>query len=163
MFDLPFVAPGDVEDWNTAEVTYEGLPLVSLVGDKGEGGARAAYERGYWYYEHDNDNTPLEIVTALLLLSTKYDLTNIRKDIIKHLSRHYPTTLTENEALDEDDETFGGTRGACHLELLEASVTAQADILLPTRYYACTAFTVNKIFEIQSLNTSTLITLQVGR
>ncbi len=49
MFDLPFVAPGDVEDQNTAEVAYEGLPLVALAGDKGEDVAhllRAAYERG---------------------------------------------------------------------------------------------------------------------
>ncbi len=115
------------------------------------------------YYEHDNDNTPLEMVTALLLLSTKYDFTNIRKDVIKHLSRHYPTTLAEYEALDDHANIFGRTRAACHFELLGASVTAQADILLPALYYACSSFSIGNIFEVQSLDATTLKTLLIGK
>jgi len=159
MFDLPFTPAGNL-DGNarqqlsaTAAVTsceeYEGLPMVSLAGDKGKEVAHlllAAYDRGY--YEQDNDNTPLEVVTALLLLSSKYDFANIRRHVIKHISRHYPITLPEYEALDGSSaRIFGRARWECHFDLLRAAFKAQADILLPGLYYACSTFTTHQILE----------------
>ncbi|KLO16687.1 hypothetical protein SCHPADRAFT_937715 [Schizopora paradoxa] len=61
-----------------AQEMYEGLPLVTLVGDKGEDVAhllRAVFEPRF--HDRHSDDTPLEIVVALLVLSTKYDFKNI--------------------------------------------------------------------------------------
>jgi len=142
MFDLPFIPAGDLPGSSREQLDataarsseeYEGLPLVSMTGDNGKDVAhllRAVYERGY--YDRDDDETPFEVVTALLLLSTKYDFTSIRRDVIKHISRHYPTTLEEYEALDgSDSRFFGRARHKCHFELLSVAFKAQADILLP--------------------------------
>ncbi|KLO16676.1 hypothetical protein SCHPADRAFT_202954 [Schizopora paradoxa] len=69
---------------------YEGLPLVTLVGDDGEDVAhllRAVYEPRY--YDSRRAQMPLQIVSALLTLSTKYDFRNIRSGIMRKISHHY--------------------------------------------------------------------------
>ncbi len=198
MFDLPHVSAGDsggsdgVQDMrNTTAMArdeYEGLPLVSLVGDKGEEVAhllRAVYDRGcvllhpillchrrcefsfcfLRYYKCDDDETSLDVVTALLLLSTKYDFATIRGEVIKHIARHYPTTLEEHETRSiEGARLFGQTRRTCHFDILRAAFTAQADILLPSLYYASSAFTVRHILEqTHLLDVDCLNTLLVGK
>jgi len=176
MFDLPHVSAGDsggsdgVRNMRNATAMardeYEGLPLVSLVGDKGEEVAhllRAVYDRGY--YKCDDDETSLDVVTALLLLSTKYDFATIRGEVIKHIARHYPTTLEEHETRSiEGARLFGRTRRDCHFDILRAAFTAQADILLPSLYYASSAFTVRHILEqTHLLDVDCLNTLLVGK
>ncbi len=148
---------------------YEGLPLVKLADEKGEGLTyllRAVYQRQcvyfYYcramrsdvlnyhdrYYHRDNNNTPLEVVTSLLLLSTKYDFKHIRTDVILQISKHYPMNLRDYCAMDFDkSKLFGRTREGCHFPLLHAAVTADVDILLPVLYYAASDFSMTAILD----------------
>ncbi len=100
------------------------------------------------YYHRDNDNTPLEVVTSLLLLSTKYDFKHIRSDVIRQIAKHYPTTLRDYCAIDFDSsKLFGRTREGCHFPLLRAAVTADVNILLPALYYAASDFSITVILD----------------
>lgn len=119
------------------------------------------------YYDRDDDSTPLEVITALLLLSTKYDFAAIRQDVVKHLSRHYPTSLSEFDAVDNDPDAttlFGRPRKECHFPLLRAALKADDLLLLPSLYYACSAFSLAHVFdhEAHALDHNTLKTLLVG-
>ncbi len=96
-----------------ASELYEGLPSVTLAGDKGEDVVHLLrtiyYEHRYVlryssryqsynhfqsYYHRDNDNTSLDAVVALLLLSTKYDFKDIRNDVVIQISKHYPMIMS---------------------------------------------------------------------
>jgi len=155
MFELPTV-DGAHSGQSGAGMTpelYEGLPLVTMVGDKGEDVAhllRVAYERQY--YRRDNDEVPLEMITALLVLSTKYDFKHIRTDVIVHLSKHYPMDLNAYEKIDDDDASlFGITRADCHIILLKAVFTADVDVLLPVIFYACADYDLEFILHDHGL------------
>lgn len=163
--------------------------MVTLAGDKGEDVVhllRAVFEREYVilcifiapelsleslqlsfqsYYHRDDENTPLEVIVALLLLSTKYDFNTVRKDVILHISRQYPMNLQEYEALDkEETPLFGKTRADCHFPLLVAAVTADADVLLPCLFFACSDYPTGPIFrQTQSLPREALQILIEGK
>ncbi len=117
--------------------------MVSLAGDRGEDVVhllRAAYERGCvssnWHLFFNRLILPLQdittkttttrhsqvVVTALLILSTKYDFAVIRRDVIKHISRHYLTTLNEFNALTlaSAPNLFGLTRKGMPLPLAKS-------------------------------------------
>jgi len=123
---------------------YEGLPLVRLVEEKGEDLAcllRAVHD--HQYYRHDSNDSPLEVVINLLLLSTKYDFKHIRTNVIRQIAKHYPTTLVDYCAIDIDESNlFGSTRELCHLPLLRAAFMADVDVLLPVLYYAASDFSI---------------------
>lgn len=175
MFELPTAEGGKSDDAMVDDAAgmepelYEGVPLVVLVGDKGEDIAhvlRTVYDHGYVitflkyeyytnrgnisrYYISRSDDHPLGKITALLLLSTKYDFGSIRRDVIGHLLKHYPTTLSEFDAVDDDDATaFHDCRYSHHFELLKVALAAEADILLPGLFYACSDFTVSAILNV---------------
>ncbi len=101
------------------------------------------------YYRRDNNEIPIRTITALLLLSTKYDFKHIRTDIIVHISKHYPMDLDEYEEIngDEDSPLFAATRIDCHIPLLKAVFTADVDVLLPILYYACCSYSIGTIFD----------------
>ncbi|KLO06111.1 hypothetical protein SCHPADRAFT_946373 [Schizopora paradoxa] len=180
MFDFPTPSNGqalgedamdgdvglEAEDVLEKQEMYGGRQFVVLAGDRGEDVVhllRAIYEREY--YDRDNDSTPLEIIIALLLLSTKYDVPSIRSEVVKHLLRHYPTSLTDFDAVDDNaHDLFGRKRLDCHFDLLRAALKADVDILLPGLYYACTAFSISDIFdkEAHTLDLGTLKVLLVG-
>ncbi|KLO08393.1 hypothetical protein SCHPADRAFT_1000973 [Schizopora paradoxa] len=152
MFDLPLVgdSQGPSEgDRGIVPETYDGLPLVKLADEKGEELAyllRAVYERQF--YHRDDARTPLKVVTSLLVLSTKYDFEHIRKDVIFQISKHYPMTLDEYCAIDDDkSQLFGMDRKDCHFPLLGAAFTAQVEPLLPILYYAASHFYAGDIFQ----------------
>lgn len=93
------------------------------------------------YYDRENDDTPLETIIALLSLSGKYDVATVRTDVVKQLSRHYPTSLSQYDALSSsvNAKLFGTRREDCHFALLRACDISQADIriILPALFYAC--------------------------
>ncbi|KLO08384.1 hypothetical protein SCHPADRAFT_610352 [Schizopora paradoxa] len=173
MFELPNVGHGSSNpegsggsDFGSASELYEGVPMVTLAGDKGEDVVhllRAVFERDY--YHRDDDNTSLEVIVALVVLSTKYDFNAVRKDVILHISRQYPMCLHEYEALDDDEAPlFGKTRANCHFPLLVAAVTADADVLLPCLFFACSDYAIDYTFhKAQSLPRKALQTLIQGR
>ncbi|KLO06121.1 hypothetical protein SCHPADRAFT_699772 [Schizopora paradoxa] len=117
---------------------YEGLPMVTLIGDKGKDVAhllRASYEPHY--FRPDREQPSFEIVIALLTLSSKYDFKLIQKDVVSHIAKCYPMSLKEQDELKEKD-VFGGFKQVeCHFELLKAVFIADIDFLLPRLYHAC--------------------------
>lgn len=167
MFELPTVDGSNLRGEHGAGMVpelYEGLPLVTLAGDKGDDVVhllRAAYERRcvfelclrfhqylkdkkYRYYDRYDYDGPVEKVIALLLLSKKYDFADIQRDVMKQLIRLCPTTLHEYETLqkpkkDEHDipeYTFEYCRPDFYEILLIAAFSANVTVLLPTLYYA---------------------------
>ncbi|KLO08392.1 hypothetical protein SCHPADRAFT_944485 [Schizopora paradoxa] len=166
MFELPLVdgSQMDGHSGGMAPETFDGLPMVNLANDKGEDLAcllRAVYER------QDNPQTPLNVVTSLLLLSTKYDFKHIRKDVIHQISIHYPMTLDNYGAMDESgSHLFGMLRTQCHFSLLGAAFTAQVDYLLPVLYYAASDFPADYIlqqFTAGKISLECLKVLLIGR
>ncbi|KLO16701.1 hypothetical protein SCHPADRAFT_937727 [Schizopora paradoxa] len=129
--------------------SYDGLPLITLVGDKGEDVVhllRAVFE--IRYYDYHSDETTLESVIALLLLSTKYDFKDIRTNVILQISRQYPTALKDFDLVDDDKTLlFGELREDCRFALLGAAYRANAHVLLPTLYFACSKTSIQHIIE----------------
>ncbi|KLO16685.1 hypothetical protein SCHPADRAFT_937713 [Schizopora paradoxa] len=145
---------------------YEGLPLVTLVGDKGEDIAhllRAVFEPRY--HDRHSDGTPLETVVALLVLSTKYDFKNIRNDVIFQISRHYPMTFRDYLSKDIGHlPLFGRTREDCHFYLLNAAFRADIDVLLPTLYLACSDASIKSLLGTYAIMPSECVNrLLMGR
>ncbi|KLO10998.1 hypothetical protein SCHPADRAFT_877470 [Schizopora paradoxa] len=170
MFEVASVELGENEDSWQVEMMQdpnEELPLVSLVPDRGEDVAhllRAVYERRY--YMSSKDNQPFDKIAALLLLSTKYKFKDIRRDVIEHLLRLYPTTLAKFDTVhDEDILFYRMPRWGCHFKLLKIARMAGADALLPALYYSCADFDAATILQNvgKSLDDSSLKTLLEGR
>ncbi|KLO08401.1 hypothetical protein SCHPADRAFT_859095 [Schizopora paradoxa] len=155
-------------DGEEVQEMYEGLPMVVLAGDKGEEVVhllRTLYERDYYY--RDNDDTPLETITALLVLSTKYDFRLIRSDVIHQVSKKYPMSLEEYVYVDDDYvKMFGKFRMECHFPLLCAFLKADVECLLPPLYYACSDFPIEAILfhaKILSMDPQSMLFLIGGR
>ncbi|KLO08403.1 hypothetical protein SCHPADRAFT_931822 [Schizopora paradoxa] len=171
MFAFPAVdGVQDASNGNGAGVqeTYEGLPMVVLIGDKGKEVAhllRTVYERSYYY--RDDDGTPLEKITALLVLSTKYDFRRIRSDVILQISRKYPISLKGYLGIDDDwAEMFGTRRMDCHYPLLNAVLKADVECLLPLLYYACSDYLMQGVLQNSrrlSMDPQSIIVLISGR
>ncbi|KLO06122.1 hypothetical protein SCHPADRAFT_910540 [Schizopora paradoxa] len=146
MFEFPAVNSGsnnvnDIEGTiGTIAELYEGLPMVTLAGDKGEDVAhllKATYEPHY--FRPDRNEASLETVIALLTLSTKYDFKHVQRDIVFHIARRYPMSLEKYEDIKEIN-IYGGQKEdelECHFKLLKAVFIAGIDFLLPQLYYAC--------------------------
>ncbi|KLO08400.1 hypothetical protein SCHPADRAFT_944492 [Schizopora paradoxa] len=130
--------------------SYEGLPAVALAGDEGKDVAhllQAAYYREY--YDRDNDETPLEVIVALLVLSNKYDFKHIQSEVMKQLSRLYPRKLDAFDEVDDNgyyDDLFGTGRIWCEYRLLKACLMTNTTVLLPLLYYACAFLGVDEIY-----------------
>ncbi|KLO10993.1 hypothetical protein SCHPADRAFT_942395 [Schizopora paradoxa] len=127
--------------------SFDGLPLVNLLGDEDEDVVcllRAIYERSF--YSPDDDSVPVVVITGLLVLSTKYDMPDIRKDVIKQLSRQYPSKL---DALDN----LGGNAPIKHRfrhetwAILRAVLKTGVTSMLPTIYYACSGYGMSALFD----------------
>jgi len=160
----------DAMEYNAAGMEkelYEGVPLIVLAGDKGEDVVhllRTVYEHGY--YISSSDDHPIEKITALLLLGTKYDFKDIRMDVMNHLLRHYPPSLSEFVAVNDDSAwSFQNVRCCHHFELLKVALAAEADSLLPGLYYACSDYPIHSIFNNlgKDLDALSLRTLLEGR
>ncbi len=117
------------------------------------------------YYHRDDDNTPVEVVTALLVLSTKYDFKDIRKDVTIQISKHFPMTLQDFDPVNDDNlPLFGGKREDCLFPLLLAAFTAGVDVLLPTLYFTCSYNSMRRIWDqSRSMPPECLFTLLEGR
>ncbi|KLO06123.1 hypothetical protein SCHPADRAFT_883121 [Schizopora paradoxa] len=173
MFELPIVESGlenTQEGQGTVGFTpelYEGLPLVGLAGDTGkdvEHLLRAVYERHY--FRPERDDTDLDTVNTLLLLSKKYDFKHIQKDVVAHVLRHHPMSLEEQMKLKEIEYHHRKEWSVRHLKLLKAAVFADIDFLLPLIYYACSDYSIGDILraaKLVQLDQGTLDTLIEGR
>ncbi|KLO19249.1 hypothetical protein SCHPADRAFT_83283 [Schizopora paradoxa] len=170
MFGIPVPDDSQIgEDKTSTETSqemYQGLPLVELTGDKGEDVVhllRTVYEQHY--YHRDDYETPLEVVIALLDLSTKYDFKNIRTDVIIQIAKHYPTHLRSYDDANVHDlaPLFGTIRSSCHYPLLQCLWKAKVDALLPVLYYACSDSPIDFILlQTNTLDTECLQTLIKG-
>ncbi|KLO16690.1 hypothetical protein SCHPADRAFT_937718 [Schizopora paradoxa] len=152
MFDLSnaVISTDGGNEIESVQDTYEGVPLVTLVGDDGEDVAhllRAVYE--------PRNRTPLDVVVALLLLSAKYDFKGVWANVVVQISRQYPTHLQDYDAVDNDDNPlFDVRRNGCPFTLLCAAFKANADVLLPILYFACSDFGMKSvIFETRENDT----------
>ncbi|KLO07145.1 hypothetical protein SCHPADRAFT_662166 [Schizopora paradoxa] len=167
MFELPVVdgTCGGTSAGMRPEL-YEGLPLVTLAGDKGtdvEHLLRAAYERQYYY--RDDDATKLEIFVVLLRMRTKYDFKHIRRDLIKQAAKFYPMDQIGFElALCLGGKIFDLDRGECPFALLKVMFETNVDVMLPILYYSCCPFYMDHILtETQTLPSEGLRTLLIGK
>ncbi|KLO07741.1 hypothetical protein SCHPADRAFT_881283 [Schizopora paradoxa] len=167
MFDVPGADEANAEEGSAGkhQEMYEGIPSVKLVGDEGEDVAhllRTIYE--HRYYDPSNDETPVDTITALLTLSTKYDFKNIRKDVITHLSRHYPMTLKEYDLVSKDlsAQVFGEDIATRSIPLLKAAFSANVEFLLPALFFASSDINTKAIFRLD-LTPECLRTLMCGR
>ncbi|KLO04856.1 hypothetical protein SCHPADRAFT_1003168 [Schizopora paradoxa] len=147
---------------------YEGVHLVTLAGDKGtdvEHLLRAAYERQY-YYRDDNDIS-IEVFTALLCLSTKYDFKHIRSDLIKQMAKSIPLDQSTYElACNSGGKIFNMDRNVSNhpFTLLQVVLETDVDVFLPILYYACCSFYMDVILaETRSLARGYLDTLLIGK
>lgn len=107
------------------------------------------------------------MVVALLSLSSKYDVPSVRKDVVKQLSRNYPTELAHYESLfDIQGLFFGRPWTECHFPLLKACTITHTDLqrIPPTLFYSCCASSFDTIIasEAPSLDFPTLQTLLLG-
>ncbi|KLO16670.1 hypothetical protein SCHPADRAFT_869451 [Schizopora paradoxa] len=162
LFDFPVIDGTDDDAENagacaTTQEMYDGLPLVTLAGDKGEDIAhllRAVYEPRY--YDRTSNKTPLATIIALLQLSTKYDFKDIRGDVVFQISKHYPMDFSDyltTKDSDEESSLFGKQRWECHIPLLAAAFTAQADVLLPTLYFVASGHSMEDILDPSNMDT----------
>ncbi|KAH8119631.1 hypothetical protein DFH11DRAFT_1783342, partial [Phellopilus nigrolimitatus] len=141
MFSLP--QPIEGED------SYKGLPVVQLVGDRDDEVAillRAMYERNFY---RKNQPTAFWTICALLRLSTKYAVDNIRKEVIDHLAMVYPSTLAECDAVHEGKMASVLFRPFRQHDfaLLSLARACSADILLPALFYECASHSVDTILD----------------
>ena len=60
-------------------------------------------ELAFRYYNRDDEETPLDIIIALLVLSAKYDFKDLMKDVVMQISKEYPMTLKEMDEVIEGD------------------------------------------------------------
>ncbi|KLO07739.1 hypothetical protein SCHPADRAFT_1001445 [Schizopora paradoxa] len=110
------------------------------------------------YYHRDADNTPLEVVVALLRLGTKYDFKGLRRDVILQILKYYPMSLCEFEtAVDDHYALFGTTRRACNFPLFAEALATNTAVLLPSLFFACSDYEIPDIFEDAKCLTRDLI------
>ncbi len=79
----------------------------------------------------------------MIKLSTKYDFQGIRADVLEHLSRVYPTTIEEYEAIDDNHLMRSDHTTRNPSLVLKAAIEAGVDDLFPALYYACIRFAPN--------------------
>ncbi|KLO06116.1 hypothetical protein SCHPADRAFT_1002517 [Schizopora paradoxa] len=168
MFELPNVG-GAIGGQNTGGVVqeeYEGVPLITLVGDKGEDVAhllRALYERRY--YKCYDSNTPLDVVVAILVLSVKYDFEDLMRDVVRQISGQFPMSLQSMDlVVGKDENIFGVDQLVCGLRLLEAAFQSGVEALLPILFFFCSNALIEDIFQLSdTMSPGCLHTLIKGR
>lgn len=85
---------------------------------------------------------------------------------MNHLLRHYPPSLSEFVAVDDDYAcSFKGFRFSHHFNMLKVALVAEADSLLPGLYYTCSDFAIDDILTDagKDLDVLPLRTLLQGR
>jgi len=99
MFELPNTPPEVGEETGRSMVSlseqWNGVPVVRMVGDSDEDVRyfiQALYNRDF-FRTHKPGTVTLPILTALVNTSIKYDVRNIRNEIVEHLKPFYPETL----------------------------------------------------------------------
>ncbi|KLO06117.1 hypothetical protein SCHPADRAFT_883109 [Schizopora paradoxa] len=165
MFDLVDAGAGRDDDDMVQEM-YDGVPLVTLVGDRGEDVVhlmRAVFEHDF--YHRDDKNTPLDVVTALLVLSTKYDFRELRKEVVMQISQQYPMSLKDFDYIDRyEAPLFGRPQSECDITLLKGAYNAGVDALLPILFLHCASQSMVSILcEVNSMNPECLCILLKGR
>ncbi|KLO08389.1 hypothetical protein SCHPADRAFT_893904 [Schizopora paradoxa] len=124
--------------------SWEGLPVVRLR-DKDEELEyllRALYSRRF-FRVHEQSTVP--IVTGLLNLSNKYDVPDLRYDVVKHLQRYFPSTLEEYK-LRDNHKIFAHFDDADLHRLLALAHHCNARVVLPVLFYLC-ALVDERLYE----------------
>lgn len=117
------------------------------------------------YYHRDDKDTPLDVVTALLVLSTKYDFKDLRKDVVFQISQYYPMTFEDFDGVNNyGDSIFGHQRYECALPLLKAAFKTGIDALLPILFLSGACQGISSILRMPgSMDPDCLNILLEGR
>lgn len=100
-----------------------------------------------------------------MVLSTKYDFKDLRKDVIIQIADQYPMSLQDIDQVTEDDvPIFQRGRQSCDLPLLGAAFTASVDALLPILFFSGTHQDASAIIkQADVMNRECLHTLIDGK
>ncbi|KAF5365214.1 hypothetical protein D9758_005446 [Tetrapyrgos nigripes] len=132
VFEDMLSIPQPVED---DTVVYEGCPVVKLY-DSSTDMMHFLKALHFSSYYDATKLTPFAVVSAVLRLSTKYQVDFLRQRAFKQLSAIYPTTLSEwdkRESVSAAIETFEARPFAVFLLARETNTLT----LLPTALYLC--------------------------
>ncbi|KLO07728.1 hypothetical protein SCHPADRAFT_836207 [Schizopora paradoxa] len=119
--------------------SWEGKPLVRMVGDSDEDVyhlLKALYDiKFYSAYQP----TSLPIILSLLRMSTKYNYSDIRNTLARHIERAYPSDLESMESRCFEDlyEGYDNVIYDFEFQLLFAALQCNLKTILPTLYFEC--------------------------
>ncbi|KLO07734.1 hypothetical protein SCHPADRAFT_859799 [Schizopora paradoxa] len=157
MLDLPNVGgtlDAEAEGVGNGD-SWEGKPLVRMVGDSDEDISNilmALYDVKF-YSAHKP--TTLPILLSLIRMSTKYNFSDIRDEVTRHLQRCYPSDLSSMERRNFDDLFVDHENEAEDYDFQLLAVAQQCNMktILPMLYFDCAASDLDLILEAsESLN-----------
>ncbi|KLO06814.1 hypothetical protein SCHPADRAFT_945780 [Schizopora paradoxa] len=142
------------------EDTYEGKPVVKMVGDSDDDVRyllMALYNHNFF---RANNPTTAPILLSLLYASSKYDVPAIRSEVIKHLKSYYADELPKLRKCDLKDLVFGSDSSSdvdndfdvkdFAFQLLSAGLRANLKEQLPTMYMECAGHPPKRILRLSN-------------
>ncbi|TDL16693.1 hypothetical protein BD410DRAFT_776904 [Rickenella mellea] len=127
---------------------YEGLPVVEISDNDADFTHLLRFFYDHRYYQGGTETT-FEKVSGLLRMSTKYQVDDLRTEIIAHLSLAYPSTLEHYmKAVDPDTQLplFPPFHGQ-HFAVVHLARETDASILLPAALWRSMCMTTPGILE----------------
>ncbi|KLO06821.1 hypothetical protein SCHPADRAFT_1002106 [Schizopora paradoxa] len=147
------------------EDRWDGLPLVRMAGDDN----RDVYHLLMTLYDRDFYNgrsrATVEIMSSLLLMSTKYDIPSIRKQVIEELEKYYPHDIGKAFGTTETwPERFGDVPDEVDFLFLAVVLRCNVRRLLPMILYQCAVESMPFILESSDIiDKETLHKILIGR
>ncbi|KLO10992.1 hypothetical protein SCHPADRAFT_831748 [Schizopora paradoxa] len=150
MFDVAEDGEGETKDAaESKSVMYEGLPLVAL--DDGDEDVfnflSTLYSRSFFRM---HQRTTLSILVSLSRMSTRYNASEIRTELIAHLAQIYPDTLAKYEA-QRWNTLFERPPHDLEFHLLALARRCDAHILLPSLFYTCASLPLYLILDSSAI------------
>ncbi|KLO04558.1 hypothetical protein SCHPADRAFT_947612 [Schizopora paradoxa] len=132
---------------------WENVPLVKMVGDRDDDVYHFLmffYKRSF-FRAHQPSTRTFAVFSSLVTMGAKYDVGEIRSELVEFLVDFFPTTL---DAFDKEksSEIFSDTREGQAFWLLRAAKQfLNEPTLLPSLYYACASQPLWTIFSLSHL------------
>jgi len=113
---------------------------------------RTIYERNFYDKYRKTD---INVILGLLRISSKYEITSIRSDVIQQLKSCYPSTLADFDELNHKQPSYSpvlmiGSTGKEILpedsfRLLELALQTKARSIMPLLFYSCACTDIDAI------------------